>query len=257
MTDYTKKRDLLPKAIANGSFPRYLYKYRDASALTESIFSSKEMWFSSPTKFNDPFDCNLSEVDQHSAGDLETYYENMILGKPDEEVLRSIGPDLKKLEEIVEKAKLVVLSRTGVLCLSRAFNNILMWSHYANNHKGLVIEFDLKADPEFFLSPINISYTTEYQPTDFAANPHGSITSTISTKSSLWQYEGEVRIYKNGGVGLTAFHPNCIKRVLFGCKAEPDFIDKIVTLCKSDDLKHVKFSSMKMVRNKFALELVE
>ncbi len=31
----------------------------------------------------------------------------------------------------------------GVICFSSNYDNILMWSHYANNHKGICIEFDL------------------------------------------------------------------------------------------------------------------
>ena len=36
-----------------------------------------------------------------------------------------------------------------LVCLSEKYNNILMWAHYADNHRGFVIEYDtdtLKTD---------------------------------------------------------------------------------------------------------------
>ncbi|MDE6242295.1 MAG: DUF2971 domain-containing protein [Anaeroplasmataceae bacterium] len=33
-------------------------------------------------------------------------------------------------------------SQMPIVCLSEKYNNILMWSHYADNHKGFVIEYD-------------------------------------------------------------------------------------------------------------------
>lgn len=33
-------------------------------------------------------------------------------------------------------------TRMPLVCFSERFNNILMWSHYADNHKGFVVEYD-------------------------------------------------------------------------------------------------------------------
>jgi|SRR5580658_5344823 hypothetical protein len=38
--------------------------------------------------------------------------------------------------------------RHGVLCLSEAPANLLMWAHYADSHRGFVVEFD-PASPFF------------------------------------------------------------------------------------------------------------
>lgn len=257
MTNYTMRSDFLVRAIAEGSFPRYLYKYRVPSDRTKSIFESNSIWFSSPKDFNDPFDCNLSEVEEHSQNDVKNFYKHIMEGRVDGVYWMEQKPNAEKLKEIMERAKNQVLLESGVLCLSKKFDDILMWSHYTDSHKGLVIEFDLQADPDFFISPVNVNYVDDYEPTNYFADPHTSVTRLISTKSSCWKYEEEVRIIKQNGAGLRNFLPQSISGVFFGCQTDESFAEQIKKLCGREELKHIKFSSMKTMRSKFALEREE
>jgi len=45
------------------------------------------------------------------------------------------------------------IKKVGVICLTEAKDNLLMWSHYANNHKGIAVGFFCPEinDPEYFL----------------------------------------------------------------------------------------------------------
>src|SRR5947208_1929464 len=36
--------------------------------------------------------------------------------------------------------------QTGMLCFSRSWTNPVLWSHYAEGHKGVSLGFDIKAD---------------------------------------------------------------------------------------------------------------
>jgi len=42
----------------------------------------------------------------------------------------------------LENTEKVAIGKYGVLCFSRRWNNILMWSHYADGHKGICLGFD-------------------------------------------------------------------------------------------------------------------
>ena len=55
------------------------------------------------------------------------------------------------------------ISKTGVFSLSAHNDSILMWSHYANNHKGLVFEFDYSHEKEIRLAefPYKVDYVEE------------------------------------------------------------------------------------------------
>lgn len=254
MTDFTRKREMLLKAITAGKYPRHFYKYRNVSSYTDSIFKDLTMWFSAPQSFNDPFDCNLSEISSHTQEEANQFLEHILEGRPDREALLSRGTTVAKAEKSLASSKETILSRTGILCLSKKLDNILMWSHYTDSHKGLVIELDPIHDLDFFLSPIQVNYTDTYEPTNYFKDPHSAITKIISTKSSCWSYEEEIRIVKSGVIGSVPFNPKAIRRVIFGCKSDANFISRIRELCSTQELEHVSFSQLKVSYGKFTLE---
>ncbi|MCC4596118.1 DUF2971 domain-containing protein [Xanthomonas campestris pv. phormiicola] len=255
MTDFTQKRELLLAAITAGKYPRHLYKYRNDSIYTDSIFKDLTMWFSAPQSFNDPFDCNLSEISYHTQDEANQFLKHILEGQTDREILLLIGTTIAEAERSLASSKEAILSKTGILCLSKKFENVLMWSHYTNSHKGLVIELDLVHDLDFFLSPIQVRYTDAYEPTNYFKDQHSAISQIISTKSSCWSYEEEVRIVKNNVTGSVFLNPKAIRRVIFGCRSDADFISRIRGLCSVPELEHVLFSQLKSSYGKFALEI--
>jgi hypothetical protein len=66
----------------------------------------------------------------------------------------------------------------ALACYSEIPDNSLMWSHYTDGHRGIVVEFNLKAS--FFASPVNlmpVSYRSErasakYDSEGFAFDEH-------------------------------------------------------------------------------------
>ncbi len=78
----------------------------------------------------------------------------------------------------------------GFLCMSKTPKNILMWSHYADCHRGMVIEFDSKHD-YFKFGTEEIEYSNE-RPSMELHDEHPS-SEILRTKSLDWEYEEEVR----------------------------------------------------------------
>ncbi|MCV5713982.1 DUF2971 domain-containing protein, partial [Escherichia coli] len=85
----------------------------------------------------------------------------------------------------------------GILSLSKTNENVLLWSHYAENHTGVAIKLNIAKDPEFFITPQNIVYMKQYIPLNYLRDPKKSILDTLSTKSMDWNYEEEIRVYKS------------------------------------------------------------
>ena len=85
--------------------------------------------------------------------------------------------------------------RNGIICFSKSYDDPVLWSHYADGHRGVALVFEIPDDQAI---PIN------YQPERFrldvdAAIQRGGFTESdltqlISTKFSSWQYENEVRM---------------------------------------------------------------
>ena len=89
-------------------------------------------------------------------------------------------------------------NQIGILCLSRKHDSLLMWSHYADEYKGILIEFD--KDHEFFLGSFEIPYIKERRKinlTDFSKSRTPIPISVLCTKSEQWSYEKEQRVIRS------------------------------------------------------------
>jgi hypothetical protein len=82
----------------------------------------------------------------------------------------------------------------GLLCFSRDWRNPVLWSHYADKHRGLRLAFDVA---EEHLGPVNYSRKRLVVDIEsFRNSSHLSpdiVTKLLFTKYSHWRYENEVR----------------------------------------------------------------
>jgi hypothetical protein len=86
----------------------------------------------------------------------------------------------------------------GVISFTENHNNLLMWSHYADQHKGVVIEFDYKRLEAFFNERFSMDnaiervlYNRERSP---SLHDDICIKDFLLTKSDDWLYEKEHRV---------------------------------------------------------------
>lgn len=80
--------------------------------------------------------------------------------------LNGIKPDKEKenkaISEINKYYKKTIDS-AGIGAFTIKCDNILMWSHYADNHKGICLEFDFNKDPLFCQDPFwKVNYRNKY-----------------------------------------------------------------------------------------------
>jgi len=85
------------------------------------------------------------------------------------------------------------LSEIGIISFTEAIDNILMWSHYADAHKGMAIGFDPKHP--FFSDMQRVRYTT--QRTNLREEFPNIMGTELFFKSDQWMYEKEWRIIKS------------------------------------------------------------
>ena len=83
----------------------------------------------------------------------------------------------------------------GLICFSKRWDNILLWSHYADKHKGLVLGFDVSEE-----DCIEVGYTAERIKINCRKNVEQMtymnkiLFDLLGTKAIDWDYEKEVRI---------------------------------------------------------------
>lgn len=154
----------------------------------------------------------------------------------------------------------------GILSLTQTNDNITMWSHYAQNHEGFVIEFDpenkffnkrrTENDSLGFLR--KVKYSAERPDIELISfkKPVNEFvefiaTNILYTKSQDWSDEKELRlvsdlskcddklIIKNQEIYLFKLPPLAIKSVFMGVNASKSLKDKIVTILKATEFSHV------------------
>lgn len=148
--DSEQKKSLLIQLVESGRYPQILYKYRTVEQ-AKMVLENFSFWFAKADTFNDPFDCSLSEVEKPSLEDARKHFTR--IGITPENIEKSIKiyqREPEKLSELICEIKEKTIFNKGVLALSETKDDILMWSHYADYHKGVVIGLDIQSDLDFF-----------------------------------------------------------------------------------------------------------
>lgn len=194
----------------------YLYKHFSYGAKdTEWEFKVLDtllncsLLFSKPNTFNDPFDC-LSSI-EYDFSKVTRMEMEQILNK------RITNKDFKLrkhiyIRELKEKDEIKNWGdhrRNGfhLTCFNNSPLNILMWSHYAGNHQGFMIEFKFKKLINDYTNlpvpvnycnifpkiiyPYNASSTMCMENSEFGAE---AMIKLFSNKAECWSYEDEFRL---------------------------------------------------------------
>jgi hypothetical protein len=143
----------------------------------------------------------------------------------------------------------------GILSLTEDPANVVMWSHYASQHFGIVVEFDEKHpwfDPRTIATDdlrhlVKVSYVQDPHPRTWK-----QVTGTdmLYTKTAQWDYENEwrlIRPLKDGtevSPGIFCFDvpAGAIRSIIFGCRTTPALEQKIRDFVAANPaLSHIQF----------------
>ncbi len=229
-----------------------------------------------PETFNDPYDCDFLLEDgflNSSAARsmlIELLAERCAITSEEKISIRNSDNLEKTLKEVLWKhfrarsrgltKKLMETSISTiqrvkellrVACFSEINDSILMWSHYADNHKGFCIEYDLSDwDCSDHLKPVQYVNERHYIRSNFADNlsPNAGreIMDAALFKSAEWSYEKEWRLVMSAveiikpkfkGTIPALFLEDFITAVYIGTKAEEKYCAKICEHYRKTDVK--------------------
>ncbi len=188
----------------------YRYKYLPYNEGALKALTEGTIKFTCPLEFNDPFDCrpfydttNIDQVPRLRPGLFREAGNRM--GLSPAKRIQKKGEFVARLRNRVKEGDFAkeLISRVGVVSLSKNALNILMWSHYADFHRGFVLEFripimgseqDISLTNERLL-PFPIKYRSERPHIEIGKElPDKIIDKLILTKSLDWEYEEEERV---------------------------------------------------------------
>lgn len=148
--------------------------------------------------------------------------------------------------------------KTGVYCLSAINDDILMWSHYSEGHRGLCLQFDTTKNVAMFDQAFKVSYNEQYPSVDIInIGKSDEYRKALLTKSKHWEYEQEWRLLKPesfGGPGKHYFPPNLLIGVIFGALISPEDKNKLLDWVKNYPTKLTLYQA-KINRTKYQLDI--
>lgn len=227
-----------------------LYKYLTIDTLKKVISGS--IRFTQPGAFNDPFEL-LPELyipksfDQQNLNirfDVMSQRRSPAVGELNSNFISD------ECNDFASRKILASLNESiGILCLSKNQDSLLMWSHYADEYSGAVIEFD--DNHEFFQGKIEVDYRVHRPIKDISSYISDNETIPIAelcVKSNQWEYETEVRIARslsdcqkvadtdNFPIYVMNIPQDCIKSIILGERTSIDHQKEIWELIKETDI---------------------
>ncbi len=107
------------------------YKYM---TFREDFFKNFMIRATPANELNDPFELKFSEKQ------VRQYQKNRGIFEDDYELHETIGIIQSDYEDL------------GIISLSENYSNTVMWSHYAKEHTGIVVQFEVSEHESFFVN---------------------------------------------------------------------------------------------------------
>lgn len=205
------------ESLAKPYLPKSLFKFRagikdrDAFKDIDALYE-KYLWMPNAASLNDPYEC------------LSFFrWKNEYAGRFgfDKEVL--INTDLSEIDSKLDEFAQSFRKKFSIISFSERNSSLLMWSHYANEHKGFCVEYGTNEFSSFFFP---VMYSDRIP--DALENEY-SIPLSMITKLTDWQYELEWRIVNQ-----------CEECELDGFKYPAPIPKAIYLGCRIDENKELK-----------------
>lgn len=258
------------------STPEAYYKYMNQSTLM-LLLRKKTIKFTDPAKFNDPMDSTVPELELNTKLLKDTMISVVARDFPEfieyqsdlKNYLSADEKNWKKEIKVISNELLNswsdIISHFRILSLTTKPDNLLMWSHYADEHRGVVVKFKKKPS---FGSPQKVNYKNGHQSLNNAFNlmasavvkeeakggfndKHSDIFSDITLKiiqryffmkMSEWSYENEYRIVYpesnakvrkiNSNLDVVEVNESDIESIIIGSSVSPFRASRLTKLIK-------------------------
>jgi hypothetical protein len=216
-----------------------LYRYHAVTKTVLGNLAAGKVWASQPSAFNDPFEFRLKRSDK-AIGVDQLRSENSHLSNVSDIGIVELAA--ARFEEEIQKM--------GVVCYTSVPDSLLMWAHYASDHRGICVEYTF--DRELSDAAVYpVEYTDSYPELNFQDIWHREgLARVLWAKSRHWAYEQEYRSIVVEGNKLCDL-PGRLTKVLFGLRttlADRDLVQSVIPDAS------VEYQRAELHPEKYALE---
>lgn len=267
-----------------------LCKYLDSAGCLD-IIKNRQLLATDPITFNDPFEINPGIIGKPDKYKTLRYLHNYLLPRlssatkaalPDfngELVLRDDDAVWKKVERELEPALMGEIEKgldrasksLRIICfcnpnkIKNDGDDILLWSHYGDKHKGVRIFFETDDIKILSTNLFPVSYSFERasiditDPGDVTKRAEEAYRNILRTKNKSWEYEQEVRWIINleectqDDRSYIPLEPKSMRRIDFGCRSESEKIIPFLT-DYDNSYQHVELYKALVHEHRFSLK---
>lgn len=223
LTDSIPKYEIEALREGAGIEAETLYKYREwSNDHVRRMLRENEIYLSSPGDFNDPFDCliepNFTATKAQQRAKYAKFVRHYNHGLSRKEVRRRVSEAWSRKDspirgpaaEMRKRLAATRRERFGVFSMAESHSNLLMWSHYADSHKGICVGFRVDSlllqtgiyaltRPDLSIQLQKVDYEQTIPTwnifTDGTEREREMIAKSLKTKSIDWDYEKEWRLF--------------------------------------------------------------
>lgn len=238
LKDYIKQMIYYSLALTNHTaYKIECFAYRSTEDHVLKSISNETVGTSSPSKFNDPFDCPI-------LGLLELYGDDI------SKLICEVYKECLKITCFVKNIKVVPEFDENNTPIwkskhendSEEFLNELMWAHYAGNHTGICIKYHFENNITKFADSTksqlayfrDIFYTSDMDV--YRKNEYINLHDAFFAKGKAWEYENELRLLTYDpnvrGDYSNISAPNSISAIYFGFKCPQNKREEIISILK-------------------------
>jgi Protein of unknown function (DUF2971) len=264
---------------AGASRPPLLFKYRSCSTDEEFDRITKilggELWFPVADQVNDPFefkcavDYGYSLQETVKAFTLVELAFNPSITRP--EALKKVLGVFERLSDDQIRYRQQELSMNlwnrlasshSMCCLSATPTSTLLWSHYADSHRGVAIGIRL---PENTHPLYQVRYSDKLarlSPLSLVNVGHARQTELFETlflrKAECWRYESEYRVIASSTKSFARnIGAHSVEQIVFGCSMDKNMKGRIIDWVKQN-APHVRLANANpSVERSYALAVQE
>lgn len=230
-----------------------LYKYRHFCKSHIDSLIKNQLWFSTGSTFNDPFDCSTNFPITWASGSslvefiihntdftMDLIRSGMSYSQITDAIMNSVAQLMDKPDVFNDSPSKHLryilfgrMCRALILCLSKNVKNNLMWSHYSNWHTGFCIGFNHEKLIQSIAPYHHADVNYDSKPYDIMKNIDAMRKDKLQPakqlcfmKSPEWSYECEYRLIldtlakEEKQSTPIVYAQECVESIYFGMKAK-------------------------------------
>lgn len=239
-----------------------IYKYVPFSINTLKLLIKGELWLGYPESLNDPFegDFTIEKIKKIPEDSLlldfyKKHFPEFTENSIQDRITKTKSDNNIFLKDFYNYVQSRLKKEYGVSCFSKEPNDIRMWSHYTDSHKGICLVFnqqELIKSIKNNYSNINlkmVDYVDKLPQAKLMIEENQIYFDTSKEiflcKLKEWELENEIRLYyhfpKEHYRRSIPFDKKCLKGIIIGEKMEKENNDTLNHLIMNDKEYNIKW----------------